>query len=121
MLALTQCWFTRTHVPVQAGRPDSEGVFRSTCRYCERQIISWDRKVWHIADGFNLLSITGGIQKAFLFLVDTRDDCVVARFPIDHLDDESEISAFAKQIKEDRQVDAPGSFLVLRDSRKSGL
>ena len=93
MLALTQCWFTRTHVPDYPGRKSSEGVFRSDCRHCDRPIISWDKKAWHLAEGFNLLSVYSGMDKPFLYLIDTRNDFVVARFPIDHLSFEDEVEA----------------------------
>ena len=118
MLALTQCWFTRKHVPLQSGRRNRDGVFRSECRYCQRAIVSWDRTAWHFAEGFNLLEVTQGIEGAFLFLVDTRDDVVVARFPIDHLDSEAEVQAYIQQIRQDRQMDDHGSTLELRDTRK---
>lgn len=118
MLALTQCWFTRTHVPAYPGRKGAEGVFRSECRHCERPIISWDKKAWHLAEGFNLLSVYQGMDKPFLYLIDTRNDFVVARFPIDHLETEPEVEALAEQIKADNNVGDPDSALALRDSRK---
>ncbi|MBC2667931.1 GGDEF domain-containing protein [Novosphingobium piscinae] len=118
MLALTQCWFTRTHVPAYAGRKNGEGVFRSDCRHCDRPIISWDKKAWHLAEGFNLMSVYQGMDKPFLYLIDTRNDFVVARFPIDHLETEPEVEAFAEQIKLDNGVNDPDSSLALRDSRK---
>ena len=118
-LALTQCWFTRSHMAASPGRRGSDGVFRSNCRYCERPIISWDRDSWHLADGFNLLEIQAATQAAFLYVLDTRDDEVVARFPIDHLETEEEITALAKQIEEEHGTAEPGSTLVLRDSRNS--
>ena len=118
MLALAQCWFTRKHVPLQSGRRNRDGVFRGECRHCRRLIVSWDRSAWHLAEGFNLLQLTQGAEEAFLFLVDTRDDMVVARFPIDHLETEAEIRAFAQQIRVDYQMDSHGNPLELRDSRK---
>ncbi|MDE2620584.1 MAG: GGDEF domain-containing protein [Sphingomonadales bacterium] len=118
MLALTQCWFTRTHVPAYAGRKNAEGVFRSDCRHCDRPIISWDKKGWHLAEGFNLLSVYQGMEKPFLYLIDTRNDFVVARFPIDHLETEPEVEAYMEQIKADNGVNDPDSSLALRDSRK---
>lgn len=118
MLALTQCWYTRTHVPGYPGRKGSEGVFRSDCRHCDRPIISWDKKAWHLAEGFNLLSVYQGMDKPFLYLIDTRNDFVVARFPIDHLETEPEVEALAEKIKADNNVGQPENALALRDSRK---
>lgn len=118
MLALTQCWFTRMHVPSHAGRRDGGGVLRSECRHCDRPIISWDKQAWHLAEGFNLLSVYQGIEKPFLYLIDTRNDFVVARFPIDHLEFEGEVEAFAEQICAENGVNDPDSALALRDSRK---
>ena len=118
MLALAQCWFTRKHVPTQSGRRNREGVYHSDCQHCRRSIVSWDRTAWHLAEGFNLLQLTQGAEEAFLFLVDTRDDMVVARFPIDHLDTEAEVRAFSQQIRIDYQMDRLGNTLELRDARK---
>lgn len=118
MLALTQCWFTRTHIPAHAGRRDGDGVYRSECRHCDRPVISWDKQAWHLAEGFNLLSLYQGMEKPFLYLIDTRNDFVVARFPIDHLGFEDEVEAFAEQVRADNGVDDPESALALRDSRK---
>lgn len=118
MLALTQCWYTRIHVPAYAGRKGAEGVFRSECRHCDRPIISWDKKAWHVAEGFNLLSVYQGMEKPFLYLIDTRNDFVVARFPIDHLETEPEVEALAERIKAENNVGDPENALALRDSRK---
>ena len=118
MLALTQCWFTRTHIPSYPGQRNREGVYRSECRHCDRPIISTDRKVWHLAEGFNLLTVYQGIEKPFLYLIDTRNDFVVARFPIDHLECEDDVEAFAAQIKAENNVGDADSDLALRDSRK---
>lgn len=117
MLALTQCWFTRRHYPDEVGHKNSEGVYRSVCRSCERPIISWDRSIWHLAEGFNLMQVYNSSEHAFLFLVDTRDDLVVARFPIDDLETEEEVEQFALKIRLENGVDEPGSMLLLRDSR----
>ena len=118
MFALTQCWFTRAHKPDHAGRRDAKGVYHGACRYCDRPIISWDRQAWHLAEGFNLMQVYQDAQTPFLYLVDTRDDFVVARFPVDHLQSEDEISAFAQKIQQENNVGDPDSFLILRDSRK---
>jgi diguanylate cyclase (GGDEF)-like protein len=118
MLALTQCWFTRTHVPAYPGQRNKEGIYRSECRHCDRPIISTDRKTWQLAEGFNLMTVYQGIEKPFLFLIDTRNDFVVARFPIDHLECENEVEEFIVKIKADNNVDDPDSALALRDSRK---
>jgi len=118
MLALTHCWYTRTHVPEKPGRKGPEGVFRSDCRYCDRPIISWDKKAWHLAEGFNLLSVYQRLGKPFLYLIDTRNDLVVARFPVDHLETEPEVEALVEQIKAAHNLGDPENGLELRDSRK---
>lgn len=118
MLAMTQCWYTRTHLPTHPGRKGREGVFRSDCRHCDRPIISWDKETWHLAEGFNLLSVYQGMEKPFLYLIDTRNDFVVARFPIDHLETEPEVEALAEKIKADNAVGDPENALALGDSRK---
>ena len=118
MLTLTQCWFTRKHTPSEPVPRSGKDVFHSHCKSCDRPIISWDRSVWHLAEGFNLLQVYRGLNTSFLYLVDTRVDVVVARFTIDHLKTEPEIAAYARQICADNGVDDPDSVLELRDSRK---
>ena len=118
MLTLTQCWFTRKHTPSEPVPRSAKDVYHSHCKSCDRPIISWDRSVWHLAEGFNLLQVYRGLSTSFLYLVDTRVDVVVARFIIDHLKTEQEISAYARQICADNGVDDPDSVLELRDSRK---
>ena len=117
MLALAQCWFNREHTPAYSARRGGDGIYRCVCRHCKRSIMSWDKRMWHLADGFNLHEACQDLDTSFLYLVDNRSDSVVARFPIDHLANKAEIDAYSKQIREDRGVDEPGSFLELRVSR----
>ena len=118
MLTLTQCWFTRKHIPSEPVPRSGKDVYHSQCKSCERPIISYDRSIWHLAEGFNLLQVYQNLNTSFLYLVDNRAEVVVARFTIDHLKSESEIAAYARQICADNGVDDPDSVLELRDSRK---
>lgn len=119
MKALTQCWFTRMHLPV--GRPykEEDGSHSSTCRHCERAIVSWDRDRWFLADGFNVTRLAETVGGRFLFVVDSLEAAVIARYPVQHLADEAEIDALKQQLRERHGIDAPGSGLELHDSGAS--
>jgi diguanylate cyclase (GGDEF)-like protein len=121
MLTLTQCWFTRKHAPSERVPKSNKDVYYSHCKSCDRPIVSWDRTIWHLAEGFNLLNLFQGQDNSFLYLVDTRIDVVVSRFSINHLQTEQEIEAYARQIKADHGLDDLESVLELRDSRKGSV
>ncbi|WP_067612719.1 hypothetical protein [Novosphingobium sp. FSW06-99] len=116
MEALAQCWFTRVHRPVRDRHRDSDGSMVSTCRYCHRQLVSWDRSNWNLAGGLDvsrLAELTGGRT---LTLLDASDDLIVRRFPIRHLDNEADVEAFKQELRAQYGLDEPGTTLVLRDS-----
>ncbi|BEV02273.1 hypothetical protein [Novosphingobium olei] len=116
MQALTQCWFTRTHRPERWMEHDEDGSHLSTCRYCERRIVSWDREAWYLADGFNVSRLAETASGRTLTLVDVSEDMVLHRFSVTHLNDEAAIEAFKKQVAAQYAMDEPGSPLRLLDS-----
>lgn len=117
MLALTQCWFTRVHVPQRRPVAAGDGSHTATCRHCARRIVSWAKGSWHIADGFNVAQLAESGAARFLYIVDTRQDFVVARFPVTHLADENAVRAYAADLKQAHGIDEPDCGLALRDSR----
>lgn len=120
MRALTQCWFTRVHVPRRRPLAEEDGSQSATCRHCSRRIVSWAKGSWHLADGFNVTRLAETSAARFLYIVDMLDDVVVRRFPLTHLGTEDDIRAYAAEISHAHGIDEPGSRLALRDSRAAG-
>jgi hypothetical protein len=116
MEALTQCWFTRVHRPVRARQRHNDGSVGSTCRYCERTIVSWDRDNWTLSNGLDVSRLVETTSGRTLTLVDTLGDLIIRRFPVRHLDDEEAVAAFKLQLRAEYGLDEPGSTLELRDS-----
>lgn len=117
MLALTQCWFSRIHLPERRRHAESDGSLTCHCRYCGKKIVSWNKETWHLAEGFNITHLAETVGTRFLYIVDTLDDMVIARFPVAHLEGEEAIRAYGLELKIIHKVDEPDSGLVLRDSR----
>ncbi len=119
MEALTQCWFTRVHRPERERHRQSDGSVTSTCRYCQRPLVSWDRANWNLSNGFDVSRLGELTSGRMLTLIDMVDDLIVRRFPIRHLEDETAVEAFKRELREQYALDDPGSTLVLRDSAPS--
>lgn len=117
MLTLTPCWFLRRHTPSDSISRKQSGVYFSSCRFCERPIISSDRNNWDLAEGFNLNTVYASSSSNYLYIVDLLNDLVISRFSIDHLSCEAEIAAYAEQITHDYGIDKSDGTLALRDSR----
>lgn len=118
MEALTQCWFTRIHRPERARHREPDGSVRSTCRYCQRAIVSWDREAWSLSDGFDVSRLAETASGRFLTLYDTAGDFVVHRYTVAHLNDEEAITAYKLQLREEYGLDDPDTTLELRDSQR---
>lgn len=116
MQALTQCWFTRVHRPERLRSHEDDGSVHSTCRYCERRIVTWDATIWFLADGVNMTRLAATASGRTLTLVDVSDDYVVHRFAITHLNDEEAIEAFRAQVRADYGMDDADSTPRLVDS-----
>lgn len=116
MLALTQCWFTRQHQPETRSHRGEDGAHHAWCRHCEREIISWDKGRWFLADGFNVTRLAETVGGRFIFLLDTADEMVVARYGVTHITDPAELETFKAQMRTRHGADEPGSTIELFDS-----
>jgi hypothetical protein len=117
MRALTQCWFTRDHVPAsRRGHKEADGSRNSHCTHCGRAILSWDNQRWFLADGFNITRLLETAGGRHLFLFDRADDMVIARFPVSHITDEKALAAYKEELREQHGADRPGSDLELLDT-----
>ncbi|MBC2670780.1 hypothetical protein ACFOON_06110 [Novosphingobium piscinae] len=116
MKALTQCWFTRVHMPEARPYKEDDGTLTSYCRHCERPILSWDRHRWFLADGFNITRLAETVSGRFVVLLDSIDETIVGRWSIAHIEDPAEIEAFKAAIIEQHGVGQPGTSLELYDS-----
>lgn len=116
MKALTQCWFTRVHRPARARQRQSDGAVSSTCRYCQRTVVSWDRENWTLSNGFDVSRLVETTSGRTLTLVDTQGDLIIRRFPVRHLDGEDAVAAFRLVLRAEHGLDEPGTTLELRDS-----
>lgn len=115
-VALSQCWFTRQHVPTAWRAREDDGGIYSICRHCGRRIVTWGRHRWSIADGLDITHLTETVTGRFLTVLDSADELVVRRFTVDHLPDEDAIEAFKQELRGRYGMDEPGSDLVLIDS-----
>ncbi|WP_226019162.1 hypothetical protein [Novosphingobium sp. FKTRR1] len=117
MQALPQCWFTRFHRPERERYREPDGSVSSTCRYCQRAIVSWDREDWSLADGFDVSRLALLVSGRLLTLYDKAADFVVRRYSVAHLNDEEAIVAYKRQLRAEYGLDEPYSVLELRDSQ----
>lgn len=118
MPALTQCWFTRTHLPTGRKHKEEDGSVTSECRYCHKPITSWNKGAWYPADGFNVSRLRESTGARFLYVIDVLDDLVIARYPVGHLEDDSALRAYKDELRETHDIDRIGSTLQLRDSHE---
>jgi hypothetical protein len=117
MPALTQCWYTRTHIPVSRKHKEEDGSYTSECRYCGKAISSWAKGRWSLADGFNVSRLRDTTGGRYLYVMDVIDDFVVARYPIDHLETPAAIRACREDLCARHGLNEPGCTLELRDSK----
>ena len=115
-LALTQCWYTRKHVPERTRHREEDGSLSSNCRHCQRPIVAWSKDRWFLAEGFNVTQLAEKTGTRFLYLFDPAADFIVHRYPVSHLPDEAAIDAYKAQLAEEHGLDQPGADLELRDS-----
>jgi hypothetical protein len=117
MEALTQCWFTRVHHPEPARERQEDGSVISTCRYCQRRIVTWTKNAWSLADGFNVSRAAELASGRYLTLHDVATDFVVRRFALAHLPDEEAVEAYKQELRERYALDDPDTTLALIDSQ----
>ncbi|MBC2653695.1 hypothetical protein H7F50_17870 [Novosphingobium flavum] len=116
MKALTQCWFTRVHIPESRAHKEPDGTLTSYCRHCDRPIMSWDRHRWFLADGFNVTQLAETVSGRFLVLLDSVEETIIGRWSVQHIEDAAELEAFKRTLCEQHGVGQPGATLELYDS-----
>ena len=116
MKALTQCWFTRMHVPEGRAHKEKDASHTSWCRHCERPIVSWDKARWFLADGFNVTHLAETVGGRFLFVLDSAEEAMIARYPVQDLPDEAAIEALKAELRTRHGIGQPGCALELHDS-----
>ena len=116
--ALTQCWFTRIHLPERHRHREADGSINSTCRYCHKPIVSWNRDSWTLATGFDVSRLAETASGRHLSLYDREGDFVLHRYPVAHLNDEAAIDAFKDRLRGEYGLDHADSTLELRDSAR---
>lgn len=121
--ALTQCWFTRIHLPTRYRYREEDGSVSSTCRYCHKPVVSWEKDAWSLDTGLNVSRLAQTASGRYLSLYDIAGDFIVHRYPIAHLHDEQAVEAFKDELRAQYRLDEADSTLELRDSarpRKQG-
>lgn len=118
METLTQCWFTRIHLPDRHRHREEDGSCTGTCRYCHRRLVSWHKGAWALADGLNV-SRLAEISGRYLTLYDHAADFVVHRYAVAHLNDEQAIDAFKAALSAEYGLADDDTTLELRDSAAS--
>jgi hypothetical protein len=118
MPALTQCWYTRTHVPAGRKHREPDGSFSAECRHCHKPITSWNKGAWYPADGFNVSKLRDETSGHCLYVVDVFDEVVVARYPVDHLKGAAAMRDYKLELRAAHDIDAIGSPLRLIDSKE---
>ena len=115
MKALTQCWFTRMHMPEGRAHRAEDGSHTGFCRHCERPIVSWDKARWFLADGFNVTHLAETVGGRFLFVLDCLEETMIARYPVQDMAEEA-IEALKGELRERHGIGQPGVTLELHDS-----
>ncbi|MBW8752767.1 MAG: hypothetical protein JF595_01230 [Sphingomonadales bacterium] len=119
MPALTQCWYTRIHVPVGRKQRESDGSYTARCRHCHKPITSWNKGAWYPADGFNISRLRDSTSGRLLYVIDVVDELIVAKYPIDHIKGVNALRDFKLEIRAAHGVDELGSTLRLIDSKEA--
>ena len=119
MPALTQCWYTRTHVPAGRKHKEEDGSYSAECRYCHKAITSWNKGAWYPADGFNISRLRESTGGRMLYVVDVIDEFIVARYPIEHLKGPAAIRDFKLELRAAHAMDEFGSTLQIFDSKET--
>ncbi len=111
---LTQCWYSRTHVP--AGRKElwSDGYHHSLCRHCERPIKSSGKKSWVLADGIDLDDLADRAVTRFICVTSDADGMIVARHLIPKDWDDAAVQVRFEQVLADCKEQDPGGALSVR-------
>lgn len=111
---LTQCWYTRIHVPVLHRERGSDGFVTSICRYCERPIRSYGGKSWTLADGVDLDELAALSRTPYICVTSISDGMIIARYPIGDGADEDAVRARLEAVIVEHGAREPGSGLAVR-------
>lgn len=111
---LTQCWYSRVHLPKALKHRGEGGELLSTCRYCERSIRSHGGKSWTLSDGVDLDELAAQSEIRYICVTDVSDGVVIARYLIDRDLDEAAIKARCDAVRESHGAMEPGSGLDVR-------
>lgn len=117
MPALTQCWYTRTHVPAGRKHKEPDGSLTAECRHCHKPITSWNKGAWYPADGFNISRLRDSTSGHCIYIVDVIDELVIARYPVDDIKGAAALRDYKLELRARHGVDELGSTLRLIDSR----
>lgn len=108
---LTQCWYTRTHVPASRKARRSGEFFTSVCRYCQRPIHSESAKHWSLSDGIDLDALAAKSARPFICVKDAFEDVIVARYPIDPDASDDDVAMQLKSIQSQFESASPDRAL----------
>lgn len=108
---LTQCWYTRTHVPVSRKERGEGDVLTSTCRYCERPIRSHGGKSWVLADAVDLDELAAQSRIRYICVTNVADGMVLARYLLEQDADDGAIKDKLDAIKQAHGANEPASGL----------
>ena len=111
---LTQCWYTRTHVPTSQKARGEGGTVISTCRYCQRAIRSHGGKSWTLADGIDLDELAAHSQIRYICVTSVADGMIIARHVIENDLDDAAIRLRCEEISQTHGALEPGSGLDVR-------
>ncbi|WP_082010648.1 hypothetical protein [Novosphingobium malaysiense] len=111
---VAQCWYLRRHVPEGRRRREENGVVHCTCRYCQRPIRSRDGGRWDLAEGFDVEALGGAGRQSHFCVVDTLDDMVLARYPVQSGADDDTIAERMAEIREKHGIEEDDDVLQIR-------
>lgn len=111
---MTQCWYTRSHVPTATRRRDEHGAIISTCRHCERAIRSHGGKSWTLADGVDLDELASHSYIRYICVTDVREGEIIARYVLEAELDDNAVKARCEAVIEKHGAAEPGSGIDVR-------
>lgn len=111
---LTQCWYTRIHLPVAQRSREEDGALHSICRHCLRPIRSHGGKSWRLADGVDLDELAARSTIRYICVTSVADGMVIARYPVDGSADDDAIATRLEEVIATHDAKAVGSGLDVR-------
>lgn len=111
---LTQCWYTRSHVPTSRKERGEHGTLLSICRHCERPIRSHGGKSWTLADGVDLDELSSHSTIRYICVTSISEGEIIARYVLDADLDDDAVKAQCAAVIEKHGASEPGSGLDVR-------